>query len=95
MNTPAKIDCHSSQVNQAFMNVMINACQAIESKFSSDGEEKGLLSIVVSESDGAIVVEFTDNGSGMSEDTLQHIFEPFFTTKRGRGGCWFGNEYCA
>ena len=32
-----------------------------------------------------VVVSFEDNGSGMSEETLEHIFDPFFTTKKKYG----------
>ena len=70
--------CNLGQLNQVFMNLLINAVQAIE--------EHGEISIKTERRDGDIVVSISDTGSGIQEDKLNRIFEPFFTTKEvGKG----------
>ena len=66
--------CHSGQINQVIMNVLVNAAHAI-------GQDGGLISITTSADDREAVVAITDSGSGMSPETASRIFEPFFTTK--------------
>jgi two-component system NtrC family sensor kinase len=66
------------QLQQVFLNVLNNALAAV-----SEGGRIVIRTAVADEE--RICVSFTDNGCGMSEETLQHIFEPFFTTKKGEG----------
>ena len=68
------------QLNHVFMNIILNAAQAMESK--------GTLTIRtgLSESGERVVVEIEDTGPGIPDDVLPHIFEPFYTTKdEGKG----------
>jgi signal transduction histidine kinase len=69
-----KINCHPSQLNQVFMNLLINAGQAIESK----GEITITTECV---GDTAVQVKISDTGKGIEPSVLMRIFEPFFTTK--------------
>jgi two-component system NtrC family sensor kinase len=70
--------CNLGQLNQVFMNLLINAVQSIE--------ERGEISIKTERKDGDIVVAISDTGSGIPEDKISRIFEPFFTTKEvGKG----------
>ncbi|HEX5804159.1 MAG TPA: PAS domain S-box protein [Azospira sp.] len=69
-----KVHCLISQLNQVFMNLLVNAGQAIESR----GE------IVIRTrrcGEDAVSVEISDTGAGIPEDNLKRIFDPFFTTK--------------
>jgi two-component system NtrC family sensor kinase len=61
------------QLNQVFMNILVNAAQAIE--------EKGDITVVTQTEDGYIEVNIADTGSGIEKKNLPKIFEPFFTTK--------------
>jgi signal transduction histidine kinase len=63
----------SDQIGQVFINLILNAAQAM-----SDG---GRLEIATKAEDGFIVTEFKDNGCGIPEQNLDKIFEPLFTTK--------------
>lgn len=66
--------CLPSQLNQVFMNLLVNAAQAIETR----GEvtiRTGRLG------DAEVWVEVADTGKGIPKDSLERIFEPFFTTK--------------
>ncbi len=69
-----------SQIKQVFINLVINACEAME-----DG---GVLSITTrhNETDGTQIFTFADTGDGIPPEHLSHIFDPFFTTKeKGTG----------
>ena len=69
-----QIECIPSQLNQVFLNMIINSCQAIE--------EKGRIWIsTYSKGDHHITIEFRDNGPGIPENIIKNIFNPFFTTK--------------
>ncbi len=64
---------YSQQLNQVFINLLVNAAQAIP--------QHGTIGVRTSAADGYVTVEISDTGSGMSEDVQRRIFEPFFTTK--------------
>ena len=74
----------ANQIQQVFLNIIINAEQAMR---GDDGEgAEGTLRIRSSVSDGNVVVAFHDSGPGMSAETLRRIFDPFFTTKEAGEG---------
>ncbi len=69
-----EIVCLPSELNQVFMNLLVNASHAISG-------DRGCITIS-SGSDGAQVwIEIADNGSGIAPENLHKIFDPFFTTK--------------
>jgi signal transduction histidine kinase len=66
------------EIVQVFINLLVNAAQAIE--------EKGVITIRTYKKDGKVFAEVEDTGKGMTEDVLRRIFDPFFTTKEvGKG----------
>ena len=70
--------CNPGQLNQVFMNLLINAAQAIE--------HQGEIDITTRKTGDAIVIEISDTGCGIAPDKLNRIFEPFYTTKEvGKG----------
>ncbi|MEN9869012.1 MAG: hypothetical protein RL748_4602 [Pseudomonadota bacterium] len=83
------LECWPAQLNQVFMNLIVNACQAIEARqLSQPGP--GLLRISSRADEHWLTLSFEDNGLGMSESTQAHIFEPFFTTKTVGEGMGMG-----
>lgn len=77
-----RIDCWPAQLNQVFMNLLVNACQAIAIKLK--GEPKGVRGKVIVGTamvEDRVAISFTDDGCGMEPDTISKLFEPFFTTK--------------
>ena len=73
---PPMIECLPAQLNQVFMNLLINAAQALP------GERRGTITLRTGiTSCEAVWVEVADNGSGIPAENLTRIFDPFFTTK--------------
>jgi signal transduction histidine kinase len=83
------LDCWPAQLNQVFMNLIVNACQAIASRQECT-PLIGKLLIRSWQEQGWLVMEFEDNGGGMSSEVQAHIFEPFFTTKTVGEGTGLG-----
>jgi signal transduction histidine kinase len=67
---------YPQQLNQVFMNILLNAAHALEGR---DG--KGQIGIRTYNGGEHVFVEISDNGCGIPEDKLGKIFDPFFTTK--------------
>lgn len=65
--------CLPSQINQVFLNLLINAAHAIDGM--------GRIVVRTGYDEKVVWVEIEDNGSGIAPEHLDHIFEPFFTTK--------------
>jgi two-component system NtrC family sensor kinase len=77
--------CNPGQLNQVFMNILVNAAHAIE-KQGEITVKTWFVPPYGGEEDGHIYVSITDTGSGIPPDKLNRIFEPFFTTKEvGKG----------
>jgi signal transduction histidine kinase len=73
-----EIECLPTQLNQVFMNLLVNASHAIETR--------GTITLQTGQQEGEVWVEIIDTGNGISPDNLQKIFDPFFTTKAiGKG----------
>jgi len=72
-NNLPEIVADTAMLYQAFLNILINAMQAMP-----DG---GDVQIEVDSTDGSVHITFLDNGTGIPHDVLQKIWEPFFTTK--------------
>jgi two-component system, NtrC family, sensor kinase len=67
------VRCLMAQLNQVFMNFIVNAAHAIESR--------GTITLASGQVDDWVWVEVADTGCGMSPEVQHRIFEPFFTTK--------------
>lgn len=73
-----EIECLPAQLNQVFMNLLVNAAHAIE--------REGTITVRTRLEAAAVRIEIEDDGRGIPAEHLPHIFEPFFTTKpAGRG----------
>lgn len=84
------VECYPGQLNQAFMNILANAIDALEEVTTQqlqESKKKPEITIRTSRVDANWVkIVISDNGMGMSEHIHQRIFDPFFTTKAvGKG----------
>ncbi|HEV8487180.1 MAG TPA: ATP-binding protein [Blastocatellia bacterium] len=77
-----EIECYAGQLSQVWMNLMVNAAQAMNSK--------GDLWIGARVEGDRLVVTFRDNGPGIPDDVVSKIFDPFFTTKKVGDGTGLG-----
>lgn len=84
-----KIKGDFNQLQQAFLNLITNARDAIDSLKSPDGGEL-LVRTSLSEDKKKIEATFKDTGCGIPKENLEHIFNPFFTTKSLEGGIGLG-----
>ena len=76
------VECYPGQLNQALLNIVLNAAQAIESK--------GNITISVKEDKTNALITVADNGCGIPENIKNKIFDPFFTTKPVGSGTGLG-----
>ena len=87
----------ATQIRQVIMNLVINACEAVELRSGQITIRTGVSPVTAAllqsavfadslTSDECVFIEVSDNGSGIKEEDLVRIFEPFYTTKfTGRG----------
>uniref|UniRef100_UPI00272E8116 sensor histidine kinase n=1 Tax=Geoalkalibacter sp. TaxID=3041440 RepID=UPI00272E8116 len=70
--------CHPQQLGQVFMNLLVNAAQAID--------KRGTIKIRARHEEGRLKVAISDSGCGIAPEHLAKLFDPFFTTKEvGKG----------
>ena len=78
----AQVECIPSQLNQVFMNLLVNAGHAIK--------EKGTITLRTWQDAENVCVEISDTGSGIAPEIINRIFDPFFTTKPVGSGTGLG-----
>jgi len=81
-----EIECYPNQLSQVFMNILVNAGQAIP--------DKGTITIKTFRLGDEIKVTISDTGVGIPKEILDRIFEPGFTTKRAGVGTGLGLSIC-
>ena len=69
-----EVECLPSQLNQVFMNLLVNAGHACSG-------DRGTITIATSHEGDEVCVSISDTGSGIEPENLKRIFDPFFTTK--------------
>ncbi|NQZ10021.1 MAG: HAMP domain-containing histidine kinase [Algicola sp.] len=83
--------CYPAQLNQVFMNLIVNACDAIRDKLRQhDSDKPGQVTVGCRTLGDAIEITIKDNGCGMSDETRNKLFEPFYTTKAVGEGTGLG-----
>lgn len=75
----------ANQLMQVFLNLVINAEQAIRSV-----RERGTIRVRMGRKEKNVWISFQDDGPGVPDDALGHIFNPFYSTKRPGGGTGMG-----
>ncbi|MBD2249893.1 PAS domain-containing sensor histidine kinase [Nostoc parmelioides] len=78
------VECYAAQLNQALMNILINAIDALDEKYEQESYQQVTPTIHICtemSSYQQITIRIKDNGVGMSDDVRQKIFDPFYTSK--------------
>jgi PAS domain S-box-containing protein len=78
-----------NQLMQVFLNLLLNAEQAIR-----ESREKGTIRVRIGRKPDSVWIVFQDDGPGITPENLTHIFDPFFTTKRPGRGTGLGLSIC-
>jgi signal transduction histidine kinase len=76
------VECDPGQINQVFMNVLANACEAIPTT--------GNIWVTSRDEGSQVVIEIRDDGRGIPPEVLPRVFDPFFTTKDVGDGTGLG-----
>jgi predicted ATPase/signal transduction histidine kinase/tRNA A-37 threonylcarbamoyl transferase component Bud32 len=88
------VSCYAGQLNQAFMNILSNAIDALEDKnadaLATDRKVKQIRIRTSLLDSNTLRIQIADNGSGMIDQVRQKIFDPFFTTKPIGSGTGLG-----
>ena len=78
-----------NQLMQVFLNLLLNAEQAIR-----ESREKGTIRVRIGRNPDSVWIVFQDDGPGIAPENLTHIFDPFFTTRRPGRGTGLGLSIC-
>ncbi|TVO76723.1 PAS domain-containing protein [Sedimenticola selenatireducens] len=87
-----KVLCVPDQINQVFLNLIVNAAHAIGDALKKSDAQMGVIGISTRRQEDFIEVRVSDSGTGVPEEIKGRIFDPFFTTKvvgkgTGQGLC--------
>jgi two-component system, NtrC family, sensor kinase len=77
----SEVECHPSQLNQVFMNILSNAIDALETSGVREHQKPTITIRTFISNIDAIAISIADNGYGIPEPIRSKIFDPFFTTK--------------
>ncbi|MEJ2078645.1 MAG: PAS domain-containing protein [Acidobacteriota bacterium] len=79
------VPCHAGELNQAVLNILVNAAHAIADA-NAESKEKGKIVISTHRLDTSVEIRISDTGTGIPDHILPRVFDPFFTTKEvGKG----------
>lgn len=81
-----EICCNPGELNQVFLNLIVNASHAIEDNLQNQPGGKGVIRISTRAKGGWLEIRVQDTGTGIPDEVLEKMFDPFFTTKEiGKG----------
>ncbi|MEO9186837.1 MAG: ATP-binding protein, partial [Kofleriaceae bacterium] len=81
LGTIPLVNCHGGELNQVFLNIIVNAAHAI-GEVNQTGRERGTIAIRTwAPEDGWVKVSISDTGAGIPDEIIDKVFDPFFTTK--------------
>src|SRR5207244_4717128 len=80
------VDCNIGDLNQVFLNLIVNAAHAIADKHAGQSDVRGSITIESRVEGESAVIVISDTGCGIPEKIRNRVYDPFFTTKEvGRG----------
>ncbi|MBI3515850.1 MAG: HAMP domain-containing protein [Proteobacteria bacterium] len=84
------VPCRGGEINQVFLNLIVNAAHAIEAK----GDGTGRITVATRHDGDWAEIRVSDTGTGMTPELIARIFDPFFTTKAPGKGTGQGLAIC-
>ena len=88
------LECYGDEMNQVFLNLIVNATHAIREVSKKRARERGKLTIRTRLIDKDVQIEIQDNGIGIPLPICARVFDPFFTTKQAGEGTGQGLAIC-
>ena len=85
--TDLTLNLPAGAISQIFTNLIMNSLI-----HGFDGISNGIIDIKIKDEDDQVIIDFKDNGNGVTEQQLEKLFDPFFTTKRDQGGSGLGTH---
>lgn len=79
-----------NHLEQVFVNFLLNSIEAINEKKLNESAFEGVITIEVRRANGMILLDFVDNGIGLSDEKIPYMFDPFFTQKKVKQGTGLG-----
>jgi signal transduction histidine kinase len=80
------VPCFPDELNQVFLNLIVNAAHAIEEKNTNSESQKGTIMVTTKKNNNWVEICIKDTGKGIPKEHNSRIFDPFFTTKEvGKG----------
>ena len=89
-----RVECYCDEMNQVFLNLIVNASHAIRDASTQQARERGKLIIRTRQIDHEVQVEIQDNGTGIPLIARARVFDPFYTTKQVGEGTGQGLTIC-
>lgn len=84
------VEAKSSDLARLLINIVTNACHAVHQRRTQSAGHSPAITLATESRDGHVLVQVTDNGTGMDQPTLDNLFTPFFTTKEEGQGTGLG-----
>jgi len=88
------LECYADEMNQVFLNLIVNATHAIREASKKQARERGKLTIRTRQMGKDVQIEIQDNGTGIPLAVQARVFDPFFTTKEVGEGTGQGLAIC-
>jgi PAS domain S-box-containing protein len=89
-----QVECWIADLNQVFLNLLVNGTHAIRDRLGEGSPEMGVLRVVTRADGDMIELRFSDTGTGIPEEARKKVFDQFFTTKEIGRGTGMGLSIC-
>jgi signal transduction histidine kinase len=86
----ALVKGNAGKLQQVFLNLFINARDAMEQASPAPGSPRGVLEVISRQGENGVEIDVIDTGSGIAPEHLSRIYDPFFTTKGAKKGTGLG-----
>lgn len=81
------VNCAPGAIAQIVTNMVMNSLT-----HGFESRDAGTISLDVRQENGFVIIDYSDNGRGLSDEELDKLFDAFYTTKRGQGGSGLGTH---